>query len=275
MRTIDRLSPTAALARLRAQVDRLWRSVMVQRPAVRWGLALAAVLGVSAASYWAATSLSTTGRPLPCLRAAVFLRRPDQGLPRPRQAAQSHTGSTTNGGSKLRPISSTRLPRSSPSSTWANTRSTRSGANRASGASGRLQRAGAEEAACSREDPRAADQSSSTASCWSSGVDPSPAHVGVAARDLEAHGVRLHRDRGEPQVALSNRPVDPWDPGRLRARSDSGFDHGDGQAAATSISTPATRRSATARATGLGKRRSVKRSSRSSTGSRACGSRCR
>ncbi len=61
MRTIDRLSPTSALARLRVQVDQLWRSVMVQRPAVRWGLALAAVLGVSAAGYWTATSLSTTG----------------------------------------------------------------------------------------------------------------------------------------------------------------------------------------------------------------------
>jgi len=61
MRTIDRLSPTSALARLRAQVDRLWRSVMVQGPAVRWGLALAAVLGVSAAGYWTATSLSNTG----------------------------------------------------------------------------------------------------------------------------------------------------------------------------------------------------------------------
>jgi len=61
MRTIDRLSPTSALARLRALVDRLRRSVMVRRPAVRWGLALATVLGLSAAGYWTATSLSTTG----------------------------------------------------------------------------------------------------------------------------------------------------------------------------------------------------------------------
>jgi len=61
MRTIDRLSPTSALARLRALVDRLRRSVMVRRPSVRWGLALAAALGLSAAGYWAATALSTTG----------------------------------------------------------------------------------------------------------------------------------------------------------------------------------------------------------------------
>jgi len=46
---------------MRDQVDRLWRSVMVGRPAARWGLALAAVLGVTAAGYWTATSLSTMG----------------------------------------------------------------------------------------------------------------------------------------------------------------------------------------------------------------------
>ena len=61
MQTIDRLSPSSALARLRAQVDRLWRSVMVRRPAVRWSLAFVAALGLSAAGYWTTTSLSTTG----------------------------------------------------------------------------------------------------------------------------------------------------------------------------------------------------------------------
>jgi len=61
MRTIDRQSPTAALTRLRAQLDRLRHSVMVQRPAVRWGLALTAGIGLAAAGYWTATSLSTTG----------------------------------------------------------------------------------------------------------------------------------------------------------------------------------------------------------------------
>lgn len=61
MRTIDRLSPTAALTRLRAQVDRLRGSVLVRQPSVRWGLALAAGLGLAAAGYWTATSLSTGG----------------------------------------------------------------------------------------------------------------------------------------------------------------------------------------------------------------------
>jgi flagellar M-ring protein FliF len=61
MRIIDRLSASAAVTRLRAQVDRLRRSVISQRPAVRWGLALAAILGLAAAGYWAATSMVPVG----------------------------------------------------------------------------------------------------------------------------------------------------------------------------------------------------------------------
>ena len=61
MGIIDRLSASAAVTRLRAPVDRLRRSVMSQRPAVRWGLALAAILGLAAAGYWAATSLVPVG----------------------------------------------------------------------------------------------------------------------------------------------------------------------------------------------------------------------
>src|SRR5260370_37004887 len=69
MRIVDRLSPTSALLRLRAPVDRLWRSVMALRPAVRWGLALGTLLAVTAASYWAMTSLTTLGgRYLPSKR---------------------------------------------------------------------------------------------------------------------------------------------------------------------------------------------------------------
>ena len=61
MPTNDRLSLTAALAWLRAQVDRLRRSVMARRPAVRWGAALVALIGLTSAIYWAATSFSTLG----------------------------------------------------------------------------------------------------------------------------------------------------------------------------------------------------------------------
>jgi flagellar biosynthesis/type III secretory pathway M-ring protein FliF/YscJ len=61
MRTAIGLSPTVALSRLRTPVDRLRRSVMAQRPAVRWGLALGALLAFAAASYWATTSIATFG----------------------------------------------------------------------------------------------------------------------------------------------------------------------------------------------------------------------
>ena len=61
MPTNDRLSLTAALAWLRAQVDRLRRSVMARRPVVRWGVALVALIGLTSAVYWAATSFSTLG----------------------------------------------------------------------------------------------------------------------------------------------------------------------------------------------------------------------
>ncbi len=61
MATIDRPSSGVPFARTRALVERLWRPIAVQRPAVRWGLAAAAFLAVGAASYWGAGSLSTSG----------------------------------------------------------------------------------------------------------------------------------------------------------------------------------------------------------------------
>ena len=61
MGIITRLTASAAVARLRAQVNRLRRLIMSQRPAVHWGLVLAAVLALSAAGYWGATSLVPVG----------------------------------------------------------------------------------------------------------------------------------------------------------------------------------------------------------------------
>ncbi len=61
---VDRLSPAAVFGRLRAPGGRLRRSVMAQRPAIRWSLATAAVsvaIGLSAVGYWGVTSLSTVG----------------------------------------------------------------------------------------------------------------------------------------------------------------------------------------------------------------------
>ena len=59
MPTNDYLFFTAAAAWLRAQVDRVRRSVMSQRPLVRWGVALLVLIGITSAIYWAATSYST------------------------------------------------------------------------------------------------------------------------------------------------------------------------------------------------------------------------
>jgi hypothetical protein len=61
MPTIFRQSPTTALARPRAWVERLRRSALVGRPAFRWGLALAAAVGLVAAGYWTVISFSTNG----------------------------------------------------------------------------------------------------------------------------------------------------------------------------------------------------------------------
>ncbi len=59
MRTIDRLSPNAALARLHVLVGRLARSLSARHPAIRWGLVLTVVGAFLALGYWAATAFST------------------------------------------------------------------------------------------------------------------------------------------------------------------------------------------------------------------------
>jgi flagellar M-ring protein FliF len=61
MSTNDRLYLTAARTWLRAQVDRLGRSVMARRPVVRWSAALLAVVSLTSMMYWAATSFTTLG----------------------------------------------------------------------------------------------------------------------------------------------------------------------------------------------------------------------
>jgi hypothetical protein len=61
MPTNDRLSLSAATSGLRAQVDRVLRSVISRRPAVRWGLALVVLLGSTPIVYWAAMSWNTVG----------------------------------------------------------------------------------------------------------------------------------------------------------------------------------------------------------------------
>jgi len=59
MRTIDRLSPNSALARLHALGGRLGRSLSARHLAIRWGLVLTVVGAFLALGYWAATAFST------------------------------------------------------------------------------------------------------------------------------------------------------------------------------------------------------------------------
>jgi flagellar M-ring protein FliF len=61
MASIDRPATGVLFEQLRALAERLWRPIAAQRPAVRWGLALAVFLALAAASYWGAGNLSPSG----------------------------------------------------------------------------------------------------------------------------------------------------------------------------------------------------------------------
>jgi hypothetical protein len=61
MRTIDRLSSNAVVAWLRREGGRVRRAVMARPPAVRLALVLTPVLALTAAGYWAAGTLGSTG----------------------------------------------------------------------------------------------------------------------------------------------------------------------------------------------------------------------
>ena len=275
MPTNDRLSFTAALAWLRAQVDRLRRSVMARRPVVRWSLAVARGHRLDVGGLLGRHVVQYPGRSLSRLGPAVLVRRPDQGLYRPRQATSSATASMIHGASKWRPISTTRPPTWSPSSTWANDSIDEIREAILHIELFRLaQRPGEQAATRSRKDHRGTHRSARRG-CLVAGVDQSPATSRWLRTDRKADGLRLHRDRGKPAIAVSNRPVDPGDPDWLRARSDARVDHRDGppRQPVFGLRQPGDRRSP--RATGPGKRSSSRRSSRSSTGSRECGSRSR
>ena len=86
MATTDRPSSTVMLARSCQLPDRLWRTLAAQRPAVKWGLGLAALLAVAAVSYWGGAAFDF-GRALPCLEQTVLVRRLDQDMRRTREAA--------------------------------------------------------------------------------------------------------------------------------------------------------------------------------------------
>ncbi len=61
MASMDRPSTGVAFEQLRSLVERLWRPIAAQRPAVKWGLAAAVFLALGAASFWGAGNLSPSG----------------------------------------------------------------------------------------------------------------------------------------------------------------------------------------------------------------------
>ncbi len=61
MASIDRPSTGVSLEQMRSLVERLWRPIASQRPAVKWGLAAAVFLALGAASFWGAGNLSPSG----------------------------------------------------------------------------------------------------------------------------------------------------------------------------------------------------------------------
>jgi flagellar biosynthesis/type III secretory pathway M-ring protein FliF/YscJ len=61
MRDVDRQSAAWDLGWLRARVQGFSPSVLVRRPATRWVLVVVAVVGVSAAGYWAVSTVSSAG----------------------------------------------------------------------------------------------------------------------------------------------------------------------------------------------------------------------
>ena len=195
-------------------------------------------------------------RPLSRLGAAVLLRRPDQGLPRPRQPDASHTASTISDESKSRPISSTRLPRWSPSSIWANIPSTRSASESNAWSIWDTPSEREQKKELAREKILERLIGRARRGRLVAGVDPSAPHLGLAAhrpRSQRRSSTSRPRETVNCPIKPSSRSPRSWS---ATSPTDSGFDHRRWTAAATSISTPATRRSATARATGLAKRSS-------------------
>ena len=196
MGIIKRLTASAAVTRLRAPVGRLRRSIMSQRPAVRWGLALATLLGLAAAGYWGATSLVPVGvRYLASGRR--FSSEDLNKICRVLDAQRIEYRSTISTRSQSTPTSSTRPPRWSPSWMSGLARLMRPAIRSTPGASW-------------LEGPREREQKEKLARekmvesmirkldgyRLGVGLDQSPPRLGLASHGRQADGVCLHRDRG-------------------------------------------------------------------------------
>ena len=227
MPTNDHLFFTAAAAWLRAQVDRVRRSVMSQRPAVRWGVALLVVIGLTSAIYWAATSYSTlsvrylvSGRrfssdDLIKVCSALDKQRVNYRVDDSRrvEVAADQYDQAADVVAKLdfgqRPIGDIReqsyMPRFLESSGDRENRQHLAREKIIEGLIGQLDGV-----------------------VWSLVSIDRQRTSKVAAGEREAEGLCLHRDRGKPAASLSDGPVDPGDLDRLRERSDARIDHRDG-----------------------------------------------
>ena len=87
MRSSNQSSPLHALGRIRPWVEKARRSVLAQRPTVRWGLAAAAVAVLVLLAYLADLAADDGVELLPRLGPSVLLGRPDQGQSRARPPA--------------------------------------------------------------------------------------------------------------------------------------------------------------------------------------------
>ena len=273
MPIIDRLTSTAAVARLRAQADRLRRWVMAPRPIVRWGLALAVILALAAASYWGATSLTTFGvrylaseRKFSSDDLIKVCRALDKQLipyriddQRRVEVAGDQFEQAAELVSKLdlgqHPVDEIR----SESGTWSFWESAGEREHR--------------ELAPSREDDRAADRRARGGHVVG-GVDQPPPRIIDVTTELQAFGVRLHRDGGGPSLpsrTVQTIPViligyEPdLTPGSITVMDRRGKKYL--EPGNPALGDNSRNRSA--------RRRSAKRSSRSSIGSRECGLQCR
>ena len=229
MPTNDHLFFTAAAAWLRAQVDHFRRSVMSQRPAVRWGMLLLVVIGLTSAIYWAAASFSTlsvrylvSGRrfssdDLIKVCSALDKQRVNYRVDDSRrvEVASDQYDQAADVVAKLdfgqRPIGDIREQSNLPSIFRIS------------------RRPGKPTEPRSRKNHRRTDWSARRR-CLVAGVDRPPEIFKVAPGEREAEGLCLHRDRGKSAATLSDGPVDPGDLDGLRERSDPGSDHRDGPA---------------------------------------------
>ena len=229
MATIDRPSSGVPFcANTAALVERLWRPIAVQRPAVRWGLAAAAFLAVGAASYWGAGSLSTSGvRYLASSKrfSSDDLLKVCHALDKQRivyriddlkrvEVAGDQFDQAADVVAKLdlgqRPIDEIRDDSGSGSLLW----------------DGPGEREQKEKLKLERMLERLISEQSGVLRAVVSINRPRPSTF--AQQCHQTVGICVRRDRRRPRSPVPKRPGDPLSPGGVHSRPGTGIDHGDG-----------------------------------------------